>query len=75
MCPTYNNRQFENQDKKNEYLRSCKPVKAWEDLGQSFEALPKAESPDAFCKVTILYASELYSRAEWFVGDKKGKPR
>lgn len=66
----YNKREFPDQAAKNAYLESLKPVKAWEDLGESFEPLPKADAPDAFCKVTLLYISELYSRKNWFC---KGK--
>lgn len=54
---------------KNASLRSIRPIKAWEDHDESFEALPRAASVDDFCKVTILYVGDLHMRS------KEGKTR
>lgn len=70
MTFVYNNKEYPDQAARDAYLKSLKPIKAWEDLGETFDPIPAPISPDAFCKVTFLYISELYARKNWFCTGK-----
>lgn len=61
MACLYAGKEYASVEERNSYLQGLKPLK-YEDLQESFEGFPAASSDDAFCKVTLLYASELYAR-------------
>lgn len=52
-------------------MEALKPI-PFDSLGIPFAPLPSVSSEKAVCRVTILKASELHGRAEWYVKDKTG---